>query len=370
MSIAELQCRIDKLSADIIRQKEVLTNLERSKSGAQRQLNAFRDPMARLPLEISSEIFVLCLGSSLAQTRARCAPMLLLNICNGWTDIALCNTALWDSIHLHQPPAHLASLLDAWLKRSGSRVLSISLPVGITDEISPVIVRHAHQLRDLKMYQDITFVAAGGPFPLLTTLTIAGVEEFSSRTSAARQNFLCSASATLGMLGLCPNLVECTFDNANFDRDYAGEILVHSHMQHLKFGKYPHWSGDSILRHLSLPALETLSISFFNLRLEDLLQFTRRSSPPLQKLILCNVVMAQWSGSLPEMEGCLSLLVTALPMLMHRELLRSRSSVVPNHFLTILANSPHLLPNLSTLIFEFANPSYEKLSSALCARRT
>ncbi|KAJ6525080.1 hypothetical protein DFH09DRAFT_1286249 [Mycena vulgaris] len=89
MSAEEIQARIAQVSAVIERQKEVLQKLERSKRVLQRQLNDVRDPVARLPLEISSEIFSLCLPSrpqpgagyvkatlqrslgSLAQTRAQ-----------------------------------------------------------------------------------------------------------------------------------------------------------------------------------------------------------------------------------------------------------------------------------------------------------
>ncbi|KAJ7692160.1 hypothetical protein B0H17DRAFT_1179422 [Mycena rosella] len=357
-SVAEIQSRIDSISADIIRQKEVLANLERSKSAAQRQLNTIRDPVARLPLEISSDIFARCL-SPWPQTRTRVhdAPMLLMNICNGWTDIALSTPALWTAVHLHEPLAHL---LVAWIKRAGSHALSISLPIEVTDEISAIMRRHAHQLRDLKMYQDISFVAAWGPFPLLKTLTIAGGEQFTSIINPVR----CSASATLGMLLLCPNLVECTFDKAVFQQDYSGEMIVHAHMQHLEFGKDLSWSDDSLLRNLCLPGLETLSIPFLDLRHDDLLQFSSRSSPPLQKLVLRHVL--RWS--LHEMEELLSILST----LAHFELVRPQGVAAPNNFLTILTNSPHLLPNLSTIIFQDCNVtvSYPNLLSALLARRT
>ncbi|KAJ6523341.1 hypothetical protein B0H19DRAFT_1386466, partial [Mycena capillaripes] len=65
MSVEELQVRINKLLAeDIILQEdlEVLKQLQQNKNDAQCQLNgvlnAIRDPVARLPLEISSEIFL------------------------------------------------------------------------------------------------------------------------------------------------------------------------------------------------------------------------------------------------------------------------------------------------------------------------
>ncbi|KAJ7453624.1 hypothetical protein B0H11DRAFT_1665734, partial [Mycena galericulata] len=98
MSVEELQARIAKISADIELQKAVLKNLERSKILFQRQLNSVRDPVARLPLEISSEIFIQCLPP-LPVPGAHRAPMLLLNVCNAWTGIALSTPALWASIH-------------------------------------------------------------------------------------------------------------------------------------------------------------------------------------------------------------------------------------------------------------------------------
>ncbi|KAJ7680110.1 hypothetical protein B0H17DRAFT_840956, partial [Mycena rosella] len=74
--------------------QEVLADLECRKSASQRQLNAIRDPVARLPLEISSKIFVHCLPSD-PLPDARIPPLLFLNICNRWTEIALATTELW-----------------------------------------------------------------------------------------------------------------------------------------------------------------------------------------------------------------------------------------------------------------------------------
>jgi len=102
MSVEELEARIAKLSVDIDAQKEVLRQLETRKSVAQCELNAVRDPVARLPLEISSQIFLQCLPSH-PKPRPQTTPMLLLNVCNAWTVIALSTPALWASIHLDFP---------------------------------------------------------------------------------------------------------------------------------------------------------------------------------------------------------------------------------------------------------------------------
>ncbi|KAJ7826199.1 hypothetical protein B0H14DRAFT_2817691, partial [Mycena olivaceomarginata] len=87
-SAKELRARIVKLETEIEQQKKLLTNLERYKKLAQRQLNAVLDPVARLPLEISSEIFVL------SRIFPEHIPMLLLNVCNAWSNIAFSTPAL------------------------------------------------------------------------------------------------------------------------------------------------------------------------------------------------------------------------------------------------------------------------------------
>ncbi|KAJ7896274.1 hypothetical protein B0H14DRAFT_3612194, partial [Mycena olivaceomarginata] len=111
MSAQELRARIDEISSEIILQKKLVQKLEHDRSLLQRQLNAVVDPVSRLPLEVSAEIFLQCLlphhsasqrlpGRRPTTTlfpvpRAYCAPMLFLNICNAWTAIALATPALW-----------------------------------------------------------------------------------------------------------------------------------------------------------------------------------------------------------------------------------------------------------------------------------
>ncbi|KAJ7453704.1 hypothetical protein B0H11DRAFT_1621137, partial [Mycena galericulata] len=118
---------IKKITADIEQQKEVLKKLEHSKSLVQRQLNNVRDPVARLPSEISSEIFTQCLPL-LVEPGAHNIPILLLNICNTWTDIALSTPALWAAIRVVFPrPEGFPQLLRTWLQRARNRPLSVSL---------------------------------------------------------------------------------------------------------------------------------------------------------------------------------------------------------------------------------------------------
>ncbi|KAJ7482833.1 hypothetical protein B0H11DRAFT_1658344, partial [Mycena galericulata] len=88
--------RIDKLSSEIARQRDILRDLENQKSAAQGELNTILDPMSRLPLEISSDIMLRCLPTSTtAKASPRAAPMIFLNICRAWSNIALATPSLW-----------------------------------------------------------------------------------------------------------------------------------------------------------------------------------------------------------------------------------------------------------------------------------
>ncbi|KAJ7453689.1 hypothetical protein B0H11DRAFT_1740913, partial [Mycena galericulata] len=128
MSAEELQVQalIEEISANIERQEEVLRQLRYNKCAAQSRLNAIRDPVARLPLEISSSIFVNCLDR-FPKPGARRAPMLFLNVCGAWTSIALSTPELWTRIRLGGgPTSNLPRAVDMWFKRAGNHALSIS----------------------------------------------------------------------------------------------------------------------------------------------------------------------------------------------------------------------------------------------------
>ncbi|KAJ7640372.1 hypothetical protein DFH06DRAFT_1000585, partial [Mycena polygramma] len=111
-------------------QKELLKTLEQHKSLAQRQLNAALDPVARLPLEISSAIFQQSLPY-FAERKPSVdnGPMLLLHICHAWRDIALFTPELWTGIQITLPyyAPGFEKGVQTWLHRASNRPLSISL---------------------------------------------------------------------------------------------------------------------------------------------------------------------------------------------------------------------------------------------------
>ncbi|KAJ6525041.1 hypothetical protein DFH09DRAFT_1372016 [Mycena vulgaris] len=371
MSAEEIQRRIDELSANIVRQKVVLKQLETRKGAAQRQLNAIRDPVARLPFEISSEIFIRCLPSR-PKPRGRYIPMLFLDICNAWADIAISTPALWASIHMEDSVVYRASLptLYAWLKRSGTRPLSISLPkCGLHIDVASAIGSCVDRLQNLAMYDEPNFMGlltsnAPRPFTFLKTLTIAGLGgDVDAQLTAT----------TLQMLRAFPNLVECTFDRIFYAEDVYAEDdnveeheLVFPHLEHLKFGNYPDsYSSDLIMTYISTPCLQTLHLPLYDLNLPGLLEFLKRCSPPLRKIVLGSDA-SMLVCTMNQMEECLAL----LPQLTQVELIRPTDHVA-DRFVMILADSPHLVPTLSNVSLRRFNPTptwYQKLSTALSVR--
>ncbi|KAJ7026975.1 hypothetical protein C8F04DRAFT_1123824 [Mycena alexandri] len=184
-SIPELEALVGKLSADIELQKDVLKQLERSKSAAQ---------------------------------RARTPPLLLLNICNSWTDIALYTPALWSSIYLDFPGVQV---LQSWLERARNHALTISLTRSLNRNIGAI-------LKHLEIYDDdlkLGSLIAIGSFPCLETLTIGCLPDDEEDLN----DF--SLAQILGLLKcLAPNLVECTFHNISTYFDHTTlEVLMLPH---------------------------------------------------------------------------------------------------------------------------------------------
>ncbi|KAJ7896399.1 hypothetical protein B0H14DRAFT_2679288 [Mycena olivaceomarginata] len=341
MTLDELRARLVKLNTEIELHREAPKSLEQDRSLVQRQMNAALDPMARLPFEISSEIFRQSLAP-FPDPGPLHAPMLFLNICNAWTDIALSTPSLWAAIHIIfssglSSTQSLKTLVPIWLQRAHNRPLSISLSGGNFDHnVLSIIWSHAQQLKHLEIsnvnsdevYIPLWKGTIPGPFPSLQTLTMGNVPLYGAGFSPHH---------ILDLLRLAPNLIECSLDIN--DVIAVDEILVLPKLHRLMFGE----CGTSplfdfrFLEHLSLPGLETL---FADVISDRLLSFLQRSSPPLQELVLGN------EFNIPPMAECLHL----VPNLRRFEMWDYRCRLV-EEFFAVLVQSPSLLPQLRTLGF-------------------
>ncbi|KAJ7682326.1 hypothetical protein DFH06DRAFT_292533 [Mycena polygramma] len=344
--VQELRACIEALSSRINLQKELLKNLERDKSLVQRQLNAALDPVARLPLEISSEIFLQTLPLS-EEPNPRHAPILLLRVCSAWNTIAISTPALWVTIRAVFPCTGRSEAgLQAWFRRAGSYPLFVSLRGTFNDGDAPTFVwEYGRLLKRLEICDeqeepeaDEDHSARGEEtndllgdwrpeqLPLLETLSI--------------HEGKFSGQQILELLRWAPNLVACTLENlalvADYETENPVETLVLPALRQFRFRARPNGS-KCILRFLTLPALQTLSLSLHDIS-GDLLSLLKRSSPPLKELIMTDCFWR--SATLYE---CLHL----TPSVQCFEMVRPGGQL-PELY-AALDKSQSILPNLHTL---------------------
>ncbi|KAJ6558230.1 hypothetical protein B0H19DRAFT_1261760 [Mycena capillaripes] len=370
--VEELRTRIERICTEIAchDQKEVLKQLERDKSLLKRQLNEALDPVARLPLEISGEIFIHSLPARPEPGSPH--PILLLNICHAWTDIALSSPRLWTGIYIALPCTDsFKNVLPTWLRRTSNLPLSIILGgIYIDQDVAADIWGHGPQLKHLEIHnkedkslepaQPMNLFGVGGPGPLpsLETLTIRGGLESWGRIFHGPQ--------ILQLLRMGPHLIECVFEGMRVTSDLETiEKLVHPALRRLMFGEYGKCprGNDNLLRCLSLPQLETLSLSMRPVSGAILLSFLKRSSPPLRTLVL-----RPGRLDFSQLHQCLCL----VPTLIRFELWYPGSRLLKELF-AAFADSP-ILPNLHSLTI-YTDSSVISYSScttllrALAARR-
>ncbi|KAJ7784489.1 hypothetical protein B0H16DRAFT_299565 [Mycena metata] len=358
MSVKDLLARIDAVSADIKNQKEVLKQLQRDKSYLQRQLNNVHDLIARFPIEISSEIFLHCLPFGRfygPQSQVHTTPILLLNVCNTWSDIVMSTPELWSHIRTD------FRNLQVRLGRTRNCTVSVYHAAGIEldDHVAGVLGNYALQFKHLELYseQHSELPSAAGLFPSLETLSLRS--SFDDRS-------VFDLGHILQFLRLTPTLVECILHSVLMNNaNSVDERVVLPNLTCLKFQEAADgiFCQDTLLRHLTLPRLQTLFVPFTMISASEFLLWLTRSSPPLRKLVVgdgdSGFSFTEW--------------LHLVPSLVYFELLPAEAHVVDELF-TTLAEFHSLLPNLQSLRIHDncsppLQPAYPALLQLLSNRR-
>ncbi|KAJ6466457.1 hypothetical protein C8R45DRAFT_489371 [Mycena sanguinolenta] len=187
--------------------------------------DAVKDPISpalRLPVEITSEIFLHCLPTSYTEREWNTAnpseaPTLLLHVCRIWREIVNGTSAMWAKMEFSMDNAHNEEMARAWLKRAKASPLSVKLhrwppwdedeeetyddtssdeggdEDGSSDEddegissipIVQTLLQRAHNLSFLELstipsayIRELDRLSASCRFPLLQKLTIGIVEK-------------------------------------------------------------------------------------------------------------------------------------------------------------------------------------------------
>ncbi|KAJ7038018.1 hypothetical protein C8F04DRAFT_1091093 [Mycena alexandri] len=364
--IDALQARIDAVSADIDKQRDVL--LQEHRSALQRQLNSIRDPVARLPLEISSEIFLQCRPPPPHRSPpppVHTAPMVFMAVCNAWSHIALSTPALWGTV-----PVDCLSpeLLELWLARARNHPLSVYFYR--PDVVFGAFEGHVEQLKHLQICGDPEIRGQSKSFGHLLPC-FSSLETLTLRGARRRLDWM---SQIMELLSRTPNLIECTFDSVNlFPWDAPGTNVVLPNLTCLKFGgntgRHKGSGSDRILRYVTLPALQTLSFPFDSIPTADFLLFLRRSSPPLRKLDLGSTYKVFSFGELSQW-------LHFMLSLVHLEMC-TRNTVANDLFAALAETPSDLLPHLQNLQIHnepvrriWFPPSYQTILRVLSNRCT
>ncbi|KAJ7506883.1 hypothetical protein B0H11DRAFT_2323538, partial [Mycena galericulata] len=365
----DLRKRIKEISSTITHHREILRDLEKQKSSLQGELNSIRDPMARLPLEISSNIFMQCLSTTNTITlpNPRGPPMVFVQICQSWRNIALSTPSLWTSIRVERPSTKFVKFLEIWLERARNLPLSIVLFESLDyDSIQELVVeQRAGQLRHLEIA------------PLFVSLETLKVGHAGSeyKYDGTRDDWVSPRGHQLcvDLLRATPNLLEYhisdmySYVHVSYPSWHGFQPLTHSSLRQLYLGgdTADNRNSSVIIKHLTLSALQTLRISYFDISLGDLESLLTRSSASLRSLDI--------QDDIPDLVGveCCRLVpgITNLKILFE-----SQPAGFTGKFFESLARTDEFLPNLRHLSISrnsgfFNRSQFEHVLTILSARR-
>ncbi|KAK7022382.1 hypothetical protein R3P38DRAFT_3271151 [Favolaschia claudopus] len=370
-TIRELRSRIDDISSAIEAQELLLRDLYSERSEAQQKLNFFLDPMARLPLELQSHIFLQISVDSHSNPELNGLPMVLLTVSRMWRDIALSTPRLWCMLVMDYLPRgpDYSQICDMWLSRARSLPLSLTLSGSppLEQDVRDLVKRYRDQVASLTLklspYDD--------EYNLLSLYLLFRPDEDSRLSSlktlsigAREMAYFRGIDEWLNVFRAAPVLSSFTLYNTFTNEIDDSQPLYLASLEILHLGQpYPSMMlGESstscaILQYLTLPALKTLSLSEYDIPNEEFVAFFSRSAPPLESLDV----------AISSREPVVSQVFCHIPTLTHLKLSAVAHDGAADPFLPfleLLGKSSDILPNLCKLAFHTDFPvtiDYEKV---------
>ncbi|KAJ6457799.1 hypothetical protein C8R47DRAFT_169893 [Mycena vitilis] len=364
--VADIDTHILELDTQILCLRREQNVLHQEKIVRQDRLDAYVYPVLTLPPEIVSEIFVhfLPVYPIRPPITGLLSPTVLTHICRTWRGIALSTPALWRAVLAHLPRARWGKttlderlradakqlrLLIAWLKRSGSCLLSIELQSALKPELVPymqAIGAHCARWEHLKVLiptLDHLLNFTPGPLSSLRSLTLGLWDESEFVKNPNVKNFAAPLLHRVALqryypvydpvvpwsqltvliidmlvLHQCPiilnrvlNLVECrlTIDDKDAPIGMAMVPIVPLlHLQTLVLRATFSWiSVRGLLNLLTLPALRKLQITEEFLRpgpiaTLDSLVSRSRCKPQKIRIIEADLPLERYKKAMPSVE--------------------------------------------------------------------
>ncbi|KAF8966751.1 hypothetical protein BDZ97DRAFT_600145 [Flammula alnicola] len=177
-------------------------------------------PSGRLPIELLSEIFLLCVDESVDARNTIQIPLLLSNICSRWRAAAINNPQLWSRLFIQLSGTASKSktaLVDTWLSRSAACPLTIYVfweqaPFADTHAVLEKLMDHSERWKTMFFYLPYrafkSFARVRNRLPMLTDLSL-GTDDDVLLSSPSLSPL--DASSNFNMFEVAPRLrsLEC-----------------------------------------------------------------------------------------------------------------------------------------------------------------
>ncbi|KAJ6535181.1 hypothetical protein B0H10DRAFT_2145086 [Mycena sp. CBHHK59/15] len=375
--------------------------LSAERDAIQKELSRLTYPILTLPVEITTEIFYHCLPISPEEPSPHRAPMLLVNVCRDWRNIAVSSHGLWSSFRIrfkYETWEISFSHLKTWLLRSGSHPLSLHLAQNnysrVTDfessDLMDEICEHSGRWSDMHLslpWHSFVLLEKrlNRPLPSLRKLRLSGesVYEFLFPTTYASLSAFATAPALrevqieslilpflipsglpwaqlttfkgmdfsanqcIRVLEIGSSIQDCTFRlttaEVGFDPllGLSSEALQLIAVQKLSLQGGYHTHQISLLNRLTLPNLHQLAVSFGPELNPSLLSFLDRSHCTLTSL----KIVSEQGLNEEDFIRCIFM----LPTLVDLDVTYSVSVGQSSRTFELLHSRNGLLPNLAAL---------------------
>jgi hypothetical protein len=140
-AIRDANSDLDELDDDIAHVEMILDALHHKREALSQFIiehDALLALIRRLPMEILTKIFILCMPNhGMSSFDPEHLPLLLGQVCIGWRRVALSTQALWSSITVtHDRPSN--KMVNLWISRALSVLLTICLDCTGSLKVGPI----------------------------------------------------------------------------------------------------------------------------------------------------------------------------------------------------------------------------------------
>ncbi|PPQ63637.1 hypothetical protein CVT24_004411 [Panaeolus cyanescens] len=283
-------------------------------------------PSGRLPIELLSEIFLMCLSDTMDGHNTIDMPLLLSQICSRWRSAAIANPKLWSRLCVQLTPQSISQpeLVDTWLKRSGGCPLKIFVfwektPFSNSHPVLERLMDNSERWETMFFYLPVdafrSFSRVRNRLPMLSELSLGTSDDANPSSVSAFDMFeIAPRLRSLESVNLTPTSFHLPWKQLeeipmfSVDIEDSLSILYKSkHLSRVSFmfvgGNPQDWHPPPVQTHPNSPSLPshfpfifhnhlthfTIMTPVWNESVNLGALFPRLSFPHLESLTICNI---------------------------------------------------------------------------------